>query len=1084
MPEQGFTLLARPLGVSARACIYDEIKKYSYEDAVLVLPNLLMMQEARQRANCQVMSLDALAMKLLNSNGYADLKFISRRSEEIALEEVIAGLAAAGELEYFGQIAAKPGFLKSMSSLVVQLARSGADTEALASAFEAWESEEPRMRGKNADVLKIFDSYLAYLASHRLFDLEGIYRLAVRALAGEDHPPFMPFSHVYICDFYSLTPLEIDFVENLSRRCQVFMGMSFEEGMEELFEGARNTYERLYWPHVKSGGIEPCFIRAQAPDWGEGRERLLSGWGDVSVKSTCSWLDAVYASSPEEEIRCVLGRVKKELASGAACSDILIVARDLKHFAGLRRIADEYGVPVSLPETASLCSRPLSELILLALKSVPDTREGARAYISLLGSGLLRLWGGCDWEKLADMSGENYITRRSRAQALAQADLEAVSKPSAAVEEASEPSVAEAASPLAAFDSFIAAVGANQSVRGLRAKLEELLAVLDLDGRLARLCRDGELAPEAVTSCLSGRKKLLDTLKDLEQDYAACGRAESLLPLAQLTGILEDAFRRTQVIISPGRADGVTVTEAINVQGMAFKSVYILGMRRGEFPRKFSENWIYNDSERRTLEMLGICLPRAATTGDEYFFLSTALCAQEKLTLSWYVEEGKKPEEDLSPYAEDAIHIFGVEPEAAERAKSFNSSEELEAEGFFAGSLLADARAREHFAEAVRIDRLRKSRGEGSGVYMGDLEGTSVAETIRQSLKARAQLKGGSADAVFSASTLESYIKCPFAYLGEKVWREEEFREKDGRVEPQVEGSLLHDTLTYFVSGLRELEYGRKEKIPGRKSYIGKYLGDFDPQALEKELMEAFSEVAARYLEAGKLENGICWQGVEDRLRTWLEYWLKDELAETIVAPHTIAATELTFGGSDKPVAFRFEDGPSVLLEGRIDRVDRYVGESGGNDYLYVVDYKRSNTPTKKDVEGGLDLQLALYCLLAPSVLGSGVREKEGCGEKLGGGAPFAASSGLEVLKGAYLTLDKRERKEWVNFTGKNAKDKKEKQENFEPNLREHIRIPVEGILAGSFSLSERKKKCSDACPFRSICRIRVLEAEGGEENE
>ena len=1081
MPEQGFTLIARPLGVSARACIYDEIKKYSYEDAVLVLPNLLMMQEARQRANCQVMSLDALAMKLLNSNGYADLKFISRRSEEIALEEVIAGLAAAGELEHFGQIAAKPGFLKSMSSLVVQLARSGADTEALASAFEAWESEEPRMRGKNADVLKIFESYLAYLASHGLFDLEGIYRLAVRALAGEDHPPFVPFSHVYICDFYSLTPLEIDFVENLSRRCQVFMGMSFEEGMEELFEGARNTYERLYWPHVKSGGIEPCFIQAQAPDWGEGRERLLSGWGDVSVKSACSWLDAVYASSPEEEIRCVLGRVKKELASGAACSDILIVARDLKHFAGLRRIADEYGVPVSLPATASLSSRPLTELILLALKAVPDTREGARAYISLLGSGLLRLWGGCDWEELADMSGKHYITRRSGAQALVQAGLEAASKSSAAVEAASEPSVTEAATPLAAFDSFIAAVGASQSVRGLRAKLEELLAALDLDGRLARLCRDGELTPEAVASCLSGRRKLLDTLKDLEQDYAACGRAENLLPLAQLTGILEDAFRRTQVIISPGRADGVTVTEAINVQGMAFKSVYILGMRRGEFPRKFSENWIYNDSERRTLEMLGICLPRAATTGDEYFFLSTALCAQEKLTLSWHVEEGKKPEEDLSPYAEDAINLFGVVAESTASDRSFCSLEELEAEGLYAGSLLADAKVLEHLTAAVHTDRLRKSAGEGSGVYMGDLAGTCVAETIGQRLRRRAQLEDKSAAAIFSASALESYIKCPFAYLGERVWCEEEFEEKDGRVEPQVEGTLLHDTLSYFASGLRELEYGRKEKIPGRRSYIGASLTDYDPETLEEELMEAFDEIAERYLAAGKLTGGVSWYGVEGRLRAWLRRWLKDELAETVVEPHTFAATELTFGGRDKPVAFELEDGSRVLLEGRIDRVDRYSGANDSKDYLYVVDYKRSDVPTKKDVASGLDLQLALYCHLAPSVLGSEASKKQGNGGNPGVVASHVSCDGLEVLKGAYLSLKECKRNDWVNFTGKDAK---EKRENFAPDLEKHIRIPAEGILTGSFSLSGRKKKCSDVCPFRSICRIRMLDAEGGEEDE
>ena len=71
---------------------------------------------------------------------------------------------------------------------------------------------------------------------------------------------------------------------------------------------------------------------------------------------------------------------------------------------------------------------------------------------------------------------------------------------------------------------------------------------------------------------------------------------------------------------------------------------------------------------------------------------------------------------------------------------------------------------------------------------------------------------------------------------------------------------------------------------------------------------------------------------------------------------------EVVFGEEDglPPVVLTLHDGRKIALRGKIDRIDRWVGDEGV--YLLVSDYKRSHRdidPTR--LWYGLQLQLLLY---------------------------------------------------------------------------------------------------------------------------
>lgn len=1000
------------LGSSARNFFCEQLTKLEYGHGAIVLPNRLLLEEVQARYNVECIGMDTLAVKVLNLNGYEDFHQINRRSQELVIQNMLNDLLAAYKLPYFGKLALKPGFIKAMASLVGQLSRSGSTQEQIVNILSAWDREGD-LRQKDKEIALLYNFYRNYLKNKDWFDLEGKYRLAIWIL--ENAKVKLPWQRLYFSDFYSFDALQLDFLQALSERCHITVGMCYEKNLqgqerEKIFAASADSYMALenLCLDEKIESYTQDFIAEPAC------VQVIKNLGRACQPVSTDDAVRLYSfQDRDKEIRWALTNIKQLLQQGIASQKILLAVRDLSTYSGLRLVADEYGVPVDLPQTGNLAVQPLTEMVLLLLQAVCDNHKGAQAYFELVSAPLLHLLLTVDGEAVNSLQENAYFTSRSGVQVAVQEKL--------AVEDEI----------LNLIDDLLEKIPRQAKVTEYGALLLEFLCSLKLAQRLGSLYQQNKVQLAAVTAALQTQKNLMEVIQQLMDDYVSCGMGEVKISLPEWQELLRNAAAEVEIVLCPGRKDGVLVTEAGNAQGLAFDYVFLLGLREGEFPRANNENWIYNDRERKELKALGLDLPNTSLSyaEDAYFFASVAAAARKQLVLSYFEDDQAR----AGAYINAVQKLF-----APQTLEAISEPEKICASaGEFAQKAASEEWLRQQWGapllDAAQADKLRLEDERYNGVLLAE------------NLQAHVRQKIGS---TFSASGLEIYAACPFKYLGQRVWQQQEFVAKDEQPTPADEGDLLHQVLARFTS-----------------RYLQKKISAMPLAALQKELAEIFAAVAQEAEAQGKIVNNVFWQAEAQQLHQLLQLWLQFEYDDqknwTGFMPW---AVEWDFGSKNKrALRLQLSDGTQIALTGRIDRID-----SDGHRF-FVTDYKRSGSsvPSGKDLANGFDVQLPLYLLALADL----------------------HSDNNSVVGGTYFVLKDGQRKSSFlleNAGNPNLVYKKAAQgindswDSFQSFAQKLITDYIEAIYAGNFAVAPRKK-CSAYCPLRNICRLSQMpQAEGG----
>ena len=1007
-------LVRVPLGCSMRRQFVRELEALPYGEGVLVLPNHLLMDDVRRTSQVEVIGLDTLANKLLNINGYINFQEISRRSQELIVQDLITYMVGSKNLQqldadkplsYFGKLADKAGFIKAMTSLVGQLSRSGATEQEIISALNEW-GREGALGQKDEGVRNLYLLYRQYLKNNQWFDLEGKYRLAVRVFGKKS--PKLIWKKIYFSDFYSFDKLQLLLIEKLAQHYAVTVGMTYEAvesslaEREKIFAAGKSAYQDLL-----------SFCQEERQSAQEAEQGALS----TEMKqlrllgSPCQPIAAqnVFTykfSSREKEMRWVLAQVKQQLRLGAKPQSILIAVRDLAAYSGLRLLADEYGIPVSLPQTTTLAVQPLSELLRLLLAAVSNTHEGALAYLRLLTSELLPLLTEIDLEAADSLREEAYFTSRSEAQQRAHERLP------------------QEVSLWQQIDDFIANAKERDSIAGFSSELRQFIAALPLEQQLGSLYKQGALQLEAVAACLKARDAYIKMLQQLEEDYVRCDRAEDKISLGEWQELLAEAAQTVQLVLEQGRKDGVLITSVVNVQGLAFDSVYIMGVREGEFPKADNENWIYNDKERGELAALGVELPNTALSyaEDACFFAAALTAAQKEVYLTWHEEENI----GASVYIDAVSKLFtNLQIEEAPLLPSASPAEAERLGKRCDQAWLAQTIGKAAM-QALTADTVRKAQPQGN--FNGVIKDAALAKDVRKNI-----------GSTFSASMLEIYAQCPFRYLGERVWKEQLFTEKEDALQPADEGSLLHLVLARFTEG-----------------HLHTKLTQQSLDELTEELELIFADACQEFEKMGKIVSSKLWQAEQPRLLKLLKRWLDFEYADQQQwEGFTPAAAEWDFSSKNgRPLTISLHDGSEVSLAGRLDRID------SDGEKVFVTDYKRSSAPSKEDLWKGFDLQLPVY-LLAVAKRFAGAKR---------------------VCGGSYFILKNTERKSAILLEDvgnpdlklpKKLKPEQKSWESFADFCEKLLQSYIEAIYQGNFAVLPRR--CDKYCQMKSICRLQML---------
>ncbi len=218
---------------------------------------------------------------------------------------------------------------------------------------------------------------------------------------------------------------------------------------------------------------------------------------------------------------------------------------------------------------------------------------------------------------------------------------------------------------------------------------------------------------------------------------------------------------------------------------------------------------------------------------------------------------------------------------------------------------------------------------------------------------------------VVSATRLEGWAVCPFAYLLRAILGVEEVEnpEEELAITPLHRGSLVHDILEEFVAEV--LSWPAEQQPAPSQPWTH----------LDRKRLVAIADGhCARFEASGLTGRPIFWRRDKPRIVADLLHVLDCDDRQRATTGTRPVAAELAFGFRDAPVgavSIPLPDGRAVAFRGRADRVD--VADDGT---IHVVDYKTGGfakyTGLSEDdpVRAGTKLQLPVYGQAARALRG------------------------------------------------------------------------------------------------------------------
>jgi hypothetical protein len=448
--------------------------------------------------------------------------------------------------------------------------------------------------------------------------------------------------------------------------------------------------------------------------------------------------------------------------------------------------------------------------------------------------------------------------------------------------------------------------------------------------------------PEEEREAADRVEEALDRLAALD---ALGGPAPSVEVFRRtLDGELETSLRRIGHL-----GDGVLVGPVSMAIGLDLARLVVLGMAEGSFPPRRLEDSLLPDDERRVAGgELGL---RAERVLDDHRQLLAAMAAAGHTTLSF-------PRGDLRRQGDRSASRWLLSDAAGLSGRDALFTEDLsrlEAPWLRQVPSYAAGLARLTWPATAQEWRLAAMRRDASPVCEGDpvlAAGVELAVGRRSEEFTRFDgnlsglvLPDLTAAGVTSATRLETWAKCPHAYLMQYVLGVDVVDEPEHKLEidPLDKGSLIHEILERFIA---------EQIIAGR---AGPWSG---PE--QDRLFSIAEEVFTNYHQRGVTGRPLFWR--RDRARI-----LADLAAFALCDKGRPLATELRFDAVD----YLLPDGRTVPFRGSIDRVD-----DTGPASAEVTDYKTGSTrgyvglSPEDPHQRGTHLQLAVYGTAVQQQLG------------------------------------------------------------------------------------------------------------------
>ena len=400
----------------------------------------------------------------------------------------------------------------------------------------------------------------------------------------------------------------------------------------------------------------------------------------------------------------------------------------------------------------------------------------------------------------------------------------------------------------------------------------------------------------------------------------------------------------------PASQDGVTVGDTERSRTHKVKAIFIIGLNDGVFPSVNKDEGFINDADREILKEKNIELAKGTLENlydDNFNIYKAFTTAEEKLFLSYCQSDtdGKS----LRP-STLILKIKKIFPKLIEK------NDILEKENYFVN----EKDLYEDFISKIILEDNEKKIKNNNDLFLYYKyfnENDNYKKTLKNNLnyinnlKMPEKIKKENIQKLYgnklktSVSKLETFKSCPYEYFMQyslKIKEKEELKVKNLDT-----GSFMHDVINSFFEEIKKEEIDIKN------------IEDEETEKIVNKIIDEKLNNNKNYIFTATEKYKL----LVKRLKRIILKALKYIILGLKVSDFEVEGTEVAFDekkGTYKPIEIKLENGKSVEIVGKIDRID--IAKDENNKYIRIIDYKSS----VKDIDytniyAGLQLQLITY---------------------------------------------------------------------------------------------------------------------------
>ena len=397
----------------------------------------------------------------------------------------------------------------------------------------------------------------------------------------------------------------------------------------------------------------------------------------------------------------------------------------------------------------------------------------------------------------------------------------------------------------------------------------------------------------------------------------------------------------------PASQDGVTVGDTERSRTHKVKAIFIIGLNDGSFPNVNKDEGFINDTDREVLKEKNIELAKGTLENlydDNFNIYKAFTTAEEKIFLSYCQSDtdGKS----LRP-STLILKIKKIFPNLIEQ------NDILEKENYFVN----EKELYEDFISKIICENDEIKNDNLFLFYKYFNENNNYKKILKNNLnyikklKMPEKIKKENIQKLYgtklktSVSKLETFKSCPYEYFLQyslKIKEKEELKVKNLDT-----GSFMHEVINSFF-----------EETKNNKINI-KNIEDEEIEKIVNKIIDEKLNNNRNYIFTATEKYKL----LVKRLKRIILKALKYIILGLKSGDFEVEGTEVAFDekkGTYKPIEIKLENGKTVEIVGKIDRID--IAKDENNKYIRIIDYKSSI----KDIDytniyAGLQLQLITY---------------------------------------------------------------------------------------------------------------------------